>query len=148
MARQTGTRLSTSTQFRAAAERAMAQSSRLAQRSNAAGLSPAARQSLMKRAMAADARANRYHVKASKLKGGKRDQAAQRRAVGALQAGMADRARNAAGGSSQSAMLRDQLTSRTRTGGGLRIGVPGGAAAPSIVAPRESSPILASSSDS
>lgn len=133
MARQTGTRLSTSTQFRSAAERAMAQSSRLAQRSNAAGLSPAARQSLMKRAMAADARANRYHVKASKLKGGKRDQAAQRRA---------------AGGSSQSAMLRDQLTSRTRTGGGLRIGVPGGAAAPSIVAPRESSPILASSSDS
>lgn len=148
MARQTGTRLSTSTQFRSAAGRAEAQAARLVARSNAAGISPAARQSLMKRAMKATARADRYHVKASKLKGGKRDQTAQRRAVGALQAGMADRARAATGGSSASAMLRDQLTSRARTSGGPRINVGGGAAAPSIVAPRESSPILASSSDS
>ena len=118
----------------------------LVARSNAPGISPAARQSLMKRALAATSRADRYHVKASKLKGGKRDQAAQRRAVVALQAGMADRARAASGGPSQSAMLRDQLTPRVRTGGGPRINVGGGAAV--TVVPRAASPEQSSSSGS
>lgn len=105
MARMTGTRLSTSGDFRSAAGRAETQASRLTARAMASGVSPAARASLLRRANAATTRADKYHVKASKLKGGKRDTASGVRQL-----------RNVMGRLSEGAAMRAGLASLTARG--------------------------------
>jgi len=121
MARITGTRLSTSVDFRSAAGRAEAQASRLTRRAMAAGVSPAARASLLRRANAATSRADKYHVKASKLRGGKRDTASGTRQLRNQMGVLSERAQSMPVGG-QGAAMRAGLASLTARGSnGLRI---------------------------
>lgn len=139
MARQTGTRLSTSVDFRAAAGRAEGQAARLTRRAMAAGTSPAARASLLRRANAATSRADKYHVKASKLRGGRRDTESGTRQLRNVMGRLADGAASQVRGG-QGAAIRAGLASLTARGSnGIRVS-PAAGTAVVAGAPRAASP--------